>query len=517
MTVRRARFLRVGRATRRGRRGVGAVASACTLVVAAGLASCGGDPAGPVSVEEYASWCAESSLLAYARSQNRQGSINRPGDDEAIAETLQVLVENYESIVPPAELADFHDGALGRVRAAAVAFDAVPPPEDVSSPENFEELVQRVESRYYVEGVLWDVARDLQDASNRLALPPHVRESLTASGCLPLSEPAQVQYERAGSAIVVSWEPVLGADSYAVYHDDEVSDPDCRVESDGTVGFCDELNPFVIIARYVHVSPAAGENHYWVSACNDWHCTAIDVGSGQHATKLPSPAARSAGASPTTELPGECSELWASRPTLPFAAAISMCGGDVEALKVAHVEACATDDAGLGWRAYADFARDSAIEARARAVGDEHIAAYFEALAAHYANEAERAENFAREETTYESERRARIIAARGVASWTEACLQMTDELWRLDLHSLASVDDDLAAHFGELGDDVCYSIVGFLCVGIDILEVGIDTFAGLFEALGLGMEALGLGMEVLGTGLEAFGAVVEGIFGIFG
>ncbi len=579
---------------------------------------------------------------------------------------------SYESIVPPAEIAELHDQTLESLRAAALAVDAMSSFEDVSSEEEYEELPELLGD---MEHVMWDIGEDLEDGASRLALSPAVRESLTAGGCLPLLQPTHWQYAPAGSAIVVSWEPVPGADSYTVYYD-EFSASRCRVDSDGYAAFCRRLAD-VIITRYVRTDPAAGRNHYWVSACNRWHCTTIDdenpagpieepspaaaagdlepspapatstvtavsrtdisrtdisrtdfdasapegyvavtvresgtvwgrparftsdsragavaymllgtVGgcsvadsqaargatayvrtaelgylpgfesatacrktsdtwesgwdglrithlrvfdessptnvteyvyddeSGLYVGTSPAPAARPTGTSPATGTQQECSHRWADQPTLPFAAVIEMCGGDVEALQAAHVETCATTDAaeaGLGWRTYADFARDSEIEARARsggarAAGDEDEAAYFEELAAHYADEAEHTGNFAHGATTIESDRRARIVTARGVTSWREACEQMTDELWRVDYWGLATVEAEMAAHFGELADVVCggYTAgLSDLCGGIDLLDVGVD-------ALGTGVDAFGTGVDAFATGLEALFSIFD-------
>ena len=297
-------------------------------------------------------------------------------------------------------------------------------------------------------------------AASRLAAPPAVRETLTAAGCLPLPRPAGAQYGPVGSAIVVNWEPAPGADSYTVYHDDH-SDPSCRVDLAGRATFCDQVAVDVLVTRFVHTNPEAGDNSYWVSACNRWHCTTVEGDDpAEPVVEPPPPAARS----PEAGSDEECSARWARRPELRFAQAIEMCGGDVEVLRADHVEACANSDpadAGLEWRTYADFARDNEIEGRARAgeartAGDEDRAAYFELLAERYASEAEHTGNRAAEAAAAETDRRERIIAERGVASWAEACRQMTDEMWSLDLPGLAEAGVDLAAHFGELANVVC-------------------------------------------------------------
>ena len=681
MTVPRSCVARVRRATCWNRRGVGAAVLACALVLAAALTSCGDESGGrPASLEEYASWCAESSLLAVAGPQNRQGRTTPTADLEETAATLQALVANYESIGPPAEIAVLHDQTLESLRAAAATADEIPSVADVSSAEEYEELRTL---RSGLERALWDVAGDMEDPANRLALSPAVRESLTAGGCLPLLQPTDVRYAPAGSAIVVSWQSVPGADSYTVYHDD-LAGWSCGADSDGDALYCDELAAEVIITRFVHTRAAAGDTSYWVSACNRWHCTTIDgenpaepiaepqpaaasvdleppqatttstvtdisradfeaagpegyvavtvresgalwgtparytsdsstgavaylllgeaggcsvadsqaargatayvrtaeLGylpsfesatacrsasstwtsgwdglrithlrvfdessptnvteyvyddeTGLYVGTTPTPAARRTAASPASGTPQECSSQWARQPELPFAEAIRMCGGDVEALRAAHVEACATSDpaeGGLGWRTYADFARDSEIEARARAgeardAGNEDEAIYYEEQADRYADEVEHTANLAYEAWAAESDRRARIITERGVTSWPEACRQMTDELWQLDRRGLATAGDDLASHFGELADVVCGGYthdLDDLCGGIDLLDLG-------FDAIGLGLDAVGGGLDALGGGLDAagggLGALFDGIgsmfdaFGAFG
>lgn len=659
---------------------------ACALAIAAALTSCGDDPGPPLSVETYASWCTESSLLAVAGQRSPQGPAGGFDDLEEAAATVDALVENYESITPPAEVAVFHDQTLEELRAASAAIDEMPDFEDVSSAEDFFELIELERD---LENALEGITENLDEASSLLTLSPAVREPLTDGGCLPLLQPTGAQYAPAGPAIDISWEPVPGADSYTVYHDDFFGNSSCGVDADGDTAFCDELAAEVLIPRFVHTRAAPNE-HYWVTACNSWHCTTLegdppaapvaepapapieepadsadpgppapppttvageisraafeaaapegyipvtvhefgavwgtparftsdsdagmvaymllgeavgcdvadaqaergatayilaeplgyledfesatacdsssytwdsgwdglrithlrvfddtsptnvteyvyDEETGRYAGTSPAPAARQTRVSPATGTQEECSRRWARDPYLPFAEAIRMCGGDVEALRAAHVEACATADpaeTGLGWRTYADFARDSEIEARARAdearsAGDAGEASYYEDLAYRYAAEVTEAENLAVEATTAETDRRARIIAERGVASWPEACEQMTDELWQLDLYSLTEIGPDLAAHFGELANVVCGGYthdLGDLCGGIDFLEAGADALGSGVEALGAMFEALGLGLEAFGEGLgglvEGLGGALEGLFSIFG
>jgi len=180
---------------------------ACALVLAASLASCSDSPGPPLSLEEYASWCSESSLLAVAGPRSRQGPGNRFLDLEEVAATVDALAEDYESITPPAEIAVFHNQTLEELRAAAAAIDELPSYEDASSAEERFELMDLERA---LEGALGDITEDLGEASATLALSPAVLGPLTASGCLPLLPPTGARYAPAGSAIAISWEPMPG-------------------------------------------------------------------------------------------------------------------------------------------------------------------------------------------------------------------------------------------------------------------------------------------------------------------
>ncbi len=87
--------------------------------------------------------------------------------------------------------------------------------------------------------------------------------------------PANVRYSLEGSTIRVSWEPVDGADHYNVYFDD-FFDSSCRLNSDGSLSFCEELVASVGETSYVHASPDSFNNYYWVVACNSGGCSEID-------------------------------------------------------------------------------------------------------------------------------------------------------------------------------------------------------------------------------------------------
>ena len=87
--------------------------------------------------------------------------------------------------------------------------------------------------------------------------------------------PANARYAVEGSTIRVSWHPAAGADHYNVYHDD-FFDSRCRLNRDGSAGFCEELARNVVGTTYVHTDPSSGDNHYWVVACNRNGCTDVD-------------------------------------------------------------------------------------------------------------------------------------------------------------------------------------------------------------------------------------------------
>ena len=89
--------------------------------------------------------------------------------------------------------------------------------------------------------------------------------------------PANARYVVEGSTIRVSWDSVAGADHYNIYHDD-FFDSRCRLNSDGSAGFCEELARNVVGSTYVHTDPSSGNNYYWVVACNRGGCSEIDAG-----------------------------------------------------------------------------------------------------------------------------------------------------------------------------------------------------------------------------------------------
>ena len=89
--------------------------------------------------------------------------------------------------------------------------------------------------------------------------------------------PSNERWTRENSAVRVSWDAVDGSDYYKVYHDD-VFDSSCEFSKirDGMLVFCHELATNVVGTTYVHTSPDADENYYWVVACNSGGCSRID-------------------------------------------------------------------------------------------------------------------------------------------------------------------------------------------------------------------------------------------------
>ena len=87
--------------------------------------------------------------------------------------------------------------------------------------------------------------------------------------------PSNVRASAEGSSIRVSWDAVDGADHYAVFHD-SFFDSSCSLNSDGSSSFCDELAADLVETNYIHTSPGAGSDYYWVIACNRGGCSEVD-------------------------------------------------------------------------------------------------------------------------------------------------------------------------------------------------------------------------------------------------
>ena len=107
--------------------------------------------------------------------------------------------------------------------------------------------------------------------------------NLSLSGRILRPNGINPQYAWDGSMIVVSWDAADGADYYNVYYD-ELPDSHCSLSRDGSPVVCEELAANFVGTSYVHTSPSAGQNYYWVVGCNSGGCSEID--SENHATPI---------------------------------------------------------------------------------------------------------------------------------------------------------------------------------------------------------------------------------------
>ncbi len=112
-----------------------------------------------------------------------------------------------------------------------------------------------------------------------------------------------------GSGVRVSWDAAFRADYYNVYHDD-FFETGCSVDIDGNPSYCEQLATNVIDTSYVHTSPDADRNFYFVAACNSGGCSRTDgenpaIPSGeQPPAPTPTHAQRSSTPTPApTEVP----------------------------------------------------------------------------------------------------------------------------------------------------------------------------------------------------------------------
>ena len=98
--------------------------------------------------------------------------------------------------------------------------------------------------------------------------------------------PATVNYAWDGSEIVLSWDAVADADYYNVYYDDFFASS-CTVRG-GSASFCEQLATNVPDTTYRHSDPDPDRNYYWVVACSNSGCSAVD--SNNPATTVGTPA-----------------------------------------------------------------------------------------------------------------------------------------------------------------------------------------------------------------------------------
>ena len=118
-------------------------------------------------------------------------------------------------------------------------------------------------------------------------------------GTTPINPPNQ-RYTWQGSTTVVSWDSVPDADYYNIYYDD-FFDSNCRL-SFGNPFLCEELASNITSASYTHMSPDETTNYYWITACNDAGCSAIDSANPAR-REGPAPAPDLVVDTPTVERP----------------------------------------------------------------------------------------------------------------------------------------------------------------------------------------------------------------------
>ena len=83
--------------------------------------------------------------------------------------------------------------------------------------------------------------------------------------------PSNFTYAFEGTSVILSWDPVEGADYYNLYYHHR-SSIFCMVESDGTSGGCDLLAANLTTTTYTHVDPEKRTN-FWVAACSSVGCS----------------------------------------------------------------------------------------------------------------------------------------------------------------------------------------------------------------------------------------------------
>ena len=120
----------------------------------------------------------------------------------------------------------------------------------------------------YYYGACVDAVSDETDTTNNCSTGVTV-----TVGTTPVNPPNQ-RYTWQGSTIVVSWDSVPDADYYNIYYDD-FFDSNCQL-SFGNPFLCEELASNITSASYTHMSPDETTNYYWITACNDAGCSAID-------------------------------------------------------------------------------------------------------------------------------------------------------------------------------------------------------------------------------------------------
>jgi len=224
-----------------------------------------------MTLDEYAVFCAENSA----------DDITGDFTYRELSEELGASIAIMESIEPPPEVAEFHNGSVAYAKAIKGLADTQPKDDD-ANPFLFLILLPQLE--------------ELEQAMRRVA--PEVLQLLDETGCIDLDDafsdpptpaptptptappvpgqPANVTYSVEASTTLLTWDPVDGADSYNVYYHD-LFDDSCYVYR-GSPSFCDELTSGLTTTSYAHADSAHVDNYYWVTACNEHGCSEVDSG-----------------------------------------------------------------------------------------------------------------------------------------------------------------------------------------------------------------------------------------------
>ena len=223
-----------------------------------------------MTLNEYAVFCAENSADDIAEDVTY-------GE---LSEELGASIAIMESIEPPPEVADFHQGTVDYAKAIKALAESQPK-DDVANPFLFLILLPQLEGLEETMGRIAPEFLQLLDETGCIDLDEAVSEPPTPTSepptptPIPLPDrPANVTYSVEGATIRVTWDPVDGADSYNVYHDPRFADL-CSVRSGGP-SFCDEVASGLTTASYAHGDPAYADNYYWVTACNEHGCSEVD-------------------------------------------------------------------------------------------------------------------------------------------------------------------------------------------------------------------------------------------------
>ena len=188
--------------------------------------------------------------------------------------------------------------------------------------------------------------------------------------------PANVRYAFEGSAIRITWDPVVGADYYNVYHDDFFNDA-CSLDRNGNPRFCEELAASVGETSYAHASPDSYNYYYWVVACNSGGCSEIDSDNpasqvvtestgptGPYGTGTPTPTHIATPSEPSTPQPEATQTATATPKATPIATGTSASARDRDGDGLIEVDTLMQLDA-MRWDLDGDGISDNADYAAA--------------------------------------------------------------------------------------------------------------------------------------------------------